>query len=77
MDLLDGKPIVVLIDDELIANRKTNRPYIHVVTLTKKKHQADVAVSIAVLGDKNLVTHPQGEIAKVLQAFISSNKNEK
>lgn len=36
MDLLDGKPIVVLIDDELIANRKTNRPYIHVVTLTKK-----------------------------------------
>lgn len=74
MDLLDGKPIVVLIDDELIANRKTNRPYIHVVTLTKK-HQADVAVSIAVLGDKNLVTHPQGEIAKVLQNFISSNKN--
>ncbi len=35
MNLLDGKPIVVLIDDELIANRKTNRPYIHVVTLTK------------------------------------------
>ena len=76
MNLLDGKPIVVLIDDELIANRKTNRLYVHGVTLTKKL-LADVAVSIAVLGDKNLVTHPQGEIAKVLQAFISSNKNEK
>lgn len=74
MNLLDGKPIVVLIDDELIANRKTNRLYVHGVTLTKKL-QADVAVSIAVLGDKNLVTHPQGEIAKVLQNFISSNKN--
>lgn len=36
MDLLDGKPIVVLIDDELIANRKTNRLYVHGVTLTKK-----------------------------------------
>jgi len=36
----------------------------------------DVAVSIAVLGDSNLVTHPQGEIAKVLQNNVSANKNK-
>lgn len=59
---------------EVIANRKTNRLYVHEVTLTKKL-PADVADSNAVHRDKNLVTHPQGEIAKVLQNYICTNKN--
>ncbi|MBQ3832543.1 MAG: hypothetical protein II815_05150 [Bacteroidales bacterium] len=33
-------------------------------TLEIKKLQADVAFSIAVLGDSNLVTHPQGDGCK-------------
>ena len=61
---------------EVIANRKTNRLYVHEVTLIKKL-LADVADSNAVHGDKNLVTHPQGEIAKVLQNYVSANKNKK
>ena len=45
-------------------------------TLEIKKFQADVAFSIAVLGDSNLVTHPQGEVAKVLQNYVNANKNK-
>ena len=59
---------------EVIANRQVTRLYVHEVTLTKNL-QGDVADSNAVPGDNNLVTHPQGEITKVLQNHITSNNN--
>lgn len=60
---------------EVIANRQINRLYVHEVTLTKNL-QGDVADSNAVHRDNNLVTHPQGEIAKVLQNYITANKSQ-
>ena len=51
---------------EVIANRQINRLYVHEVTLTKNL-QGDVADTNAVHRDSNLVTHPQGVIAKILQ----------
>ena len=60
---------------EVIANRKINRLYVHEVTLTKNL-QVDVADTNAVhRDDNNLVTQPQGEIAKVLRNYIRNNKN--
>ena len=62
---------------EVIANRKVNRLYVHKVTLTKNL-QVDVADTNAVhRDDNNLVTQPQGEIAKVLRNYIKNNKNAK
>ena len=58
----------IFIMDKNIAEEKQ-------YTRETKKLQADVAVSIAVLGESNLVTHPQGEIAKILQNYVSANKN--
>ena len=49
--------------------------YVHEVTLTKNL-QVDVADTNAVHGDDNhLVTHPQGEIAKVLKNHLISKQN--
>ena len=70
--LIGGEKYICVV--EVIANRKTNRLYVHEVTLTKNL-QADVADTNAVHGDSNLVTHPQGEIAKILQNYVSANKN--
>ena len=59
---------------DLAKKYKTPLYVIDEVTLTKKL-QADVADTNAVHGESNLVTHPQGEIAKVLQKYVSANKN--
>lgn len=56
--------VVVVID-----NKKVSRLYVHEVFLTKNLLE-DVAVSIAVLGAETPVTHPQGEVAKILKNHI-------
>lgn len=60
---------------EVIANRQVTRLYVHEVTLTKNL-QGDVADSNAVPGDNNLVTQPQGEIAKVLRNYVNTKNND-
>ena len=60
---------------EVIANRQVTRLYVHEVTLTKTL-QGDVADSNAVPGDTNLVTQPQGEIAKVLRNYVNTKNND-
>ena len=57
----------------VIANRQVGRLYVHEVTLIKNL-LLDVADTNAVHGDDNLVTHPQGEIAKILRNYLISNK---
>lgn len=59
--------VVVVID-----NNTTNRLYVHEVFLTKKLFE-DVADSNAVLGAIEPVTHPQGEIAKVLKYYLQKS----
>ena len=59
---------------EVIANRQVTRLYVHEVTLTKTL-QGDVADSNAVHGETNLVTQPQGEIAKVLRNYVNTKDN--
>ena len=51
---------------EVIDNTITNRLYAHEVFLTKNLIE-DVADTIAVLGAETPVTHPQGEITKILK----------
>lgn len=60
---------------EVIANRQVTRLYVHEVTLTKTL-QGDVADSNAVPGETNLVTQPQGEIAKVLRNYVNTKNND-
>jgi len=60
---------------EVIANRQVTRLYVHEVTLTKNL-QGDVADSNAVPGDNNLVTQPQGEIAKILRNYVNTKNND-
>lgn len=60
---------------EVIANRQVTRLYVHEVTLTKTL-QGDVADSNAVPGDNNLVTQPQGEIAKILRNYVNTKNND-
>lgn len=60
---------------EVIANRQVTRLYVHEVTLTKNL-QGGVADSNAVPGDTNLVTQPQGEIAKVLRNYVNTKNND-
>ena len=59
--LIGGEKYICVV--EIIANRKTNRLYVHEVTLTKKL-QGDVADTNAVHGESNLVTNPQGDGSK-------------
>ena len=61
MDLLDGKPIVELSGDEFLPE--------------EGKTLLEDAASNLVHGTKLRLHFSQGEIAKVLQNFISSNKN--
>lgn len=68
----DEKFVCVVV---VIGNRNLNRLYVHEVTLTKNL-QVDVADTNAVHGDDNhLVTHPQGEITKVLKNHLISKQN--
>lgn len=60
---------------EVIANRQVTRLYVHEVTLTKNL-QGGVADSNAVPGDTNLVTQPQGEVAKVLRNYVNTKNND-
>ena len=56
---------------EVIDNTITNRLYAHEVFLTKNLIE-DVAASIAVLGAETPVTHPQGEVTKILNNYIQN-----
>ena len=56
---------------EVIDNTITNRLYAHEVFLTKNLIE-DVADTIAVLGAETPVTHPQGEVAKILKNYIQN-----
>lgn len=56
---------------EVIDNTITNRLYAHEVFLTKNLIE-DVADTIAVLGAETPVTHPQGEVAKILNNYIQN-----
>ena len=58
---------------EVIANLEVNRLYVHEAFVTKTLFED--AASNSVHGSETTSPHPQGEIAKVLQNYVSSNKN--
>ena len=67
--IIKGEKYICVV--EVIDNTITNRLYAHEVFLTKNLIE-DVADSIAVLGAKMPVTHPQGEVAKILKIYIQN-----